>query len=568
MDNKEKLKEIVEHIKNENNPNDIIKLNNINFNKNYNYNDIAKKLIKILYKNHPNNIANLNSFDEEDVDIFINTYYETLKEQLSAKNIINTSNKIHNIRGCKIFFSGKQSSPNGKSVGLACGRHALNNLYGAEYFTACITQNSFNAATAYSNEELDKIKLNKNNKINLTKFAKSFLNQQELTVKENYDIKILRGILNRFGQYGIKKQNANSKNKLNYNNNNNINNKDVLGYLIATGGHYSVIKKCGNNWVFLDSLNDTPQIIDINFLKEKIKNVINKNNPNSQIGVYLIKKTTNSNSDNQTKQKNLQNTVNFITLEIPSIEEKNIKPISQELGAKTIFDIIAKIMDLTNYNKMNNNQKEKLLYQKIIQEKDKELANEIKVTKQNNIETLKELITNMIKPNYKNRRNEIIKKYKTMGQTQQLKPNAQVIGQQASIPPPPPRQQPGKKNNAPNALVKQPPPPPPRQQIGQKNNTGKASKPLPPQPRQQLGQNTQVIPQQQNPTEEPNKKPPRPFTVENLSKTQLRKTSTQPKPQSQAQQSLSQVLNRMGVARGQNNQRNSNESSNNEWEFK
>jgi hypothetical protein len=393
--NKEKLKEIVEHIKKENDLNDINKLKNINIDIDNNYNDAAKKIFKIIYKEHLNNIGNVNKLNEEDIASYINMYYEEYMKNADNKEQININlpnnnqklnkSKIYNIHGCNIFFGGKQSSPNGKSVGAACGRHALNNLYGGKYFTACITQNSFNAAKAYSNEELNKIKLNKNSKINLTKFAKRFLDQQELTVNENYDIKIIRGILNRFGHYNMEKQNTNSN--LNYKNN--INNKDILGYLIATGGHYSVIKKCGNNWVFLDSLNDSPKSININFLKKKINNLNNKNRP--LVGVYLIKKIKNSSETDETSKSTanaIGNAKENILKQINESMKNNIKFGINYLTLEQLNELINEVKNINTT--LNNNAKTKLILKKIIEIKKPKMIKYL--NKDYKIESLKQIL--------------------------------------------------------------------------------------------------------------------------------------------------------------------------------
>ena len=65
MDNKDKLKEIIEHIKIENDPNNLNKLNNINIDNNYN--DAIKKIFKIIFKEHLNEFGNVNNLNKEDL---------------------------------------------------------------------------------------------------------------------------------------------------------------------------------------------------------------------------------------------------------------------------------------------------------------------------------------------------------------------------------------------------------------------------------------------------------------------------------------------------------------------
>ena len=195
------------------------------------------------------------------------------------------------------------------------------------------------------------------------------------------------------------KQSENSKNNLNYINN--TNNKDVLGYLIATGGHYSVIKKCGNNWVLLDSLYDTPkirnvdslydtpQIINVDYLKMKINTVINKNRP--LVGVYLIKKITNSSKTDETSKSNanaIGKAKENILKEINESMKNNIKFGINYLTLEQLNELINEVKNIKTA--LNNNTKTKLILKKIIEIKK---PNMIKyLIKDYKIESLKQIL--------------------------------------------------------------------------------------------------------------------------------------------------------------------------------
>jgi len=273
-------------------------------------------------------------------------------------NNTNSKNKIYHINGCDIFFGGRQN-------GLSCGRHALNNIYGGEYFTACLNKASFNYAVKYSNEELRDLKLNKKNKINLTKFAKMFPGneKEEARLEEYYDIKVIRGILKKFGNYEMELPDLS---KLNYNNNQ----KNVLGYLIANGGHYYVIKKCGLNWIKLDSLKRTPLKITIKEIQDLVsqyKNIINFKK--YQKGIFLVKKSTsnlNQNIENAaiTARKGRNNLLERITNEQM---KNNIKFGVNYLNQEQVNILNNEINSIITNNTLNNTTKTKLLLTKIIE---------------------------------------------------------------------------------------------------------------------------------------------------------------------------------------------------------
>ena len=176
--------------------------------------------------------------------------------------------------------------------GASCGRHALNNLYGGSYFTACKGDKNFANANAYENKEIEQFQKSykninklKNNKpkINLTKIAKFFhttdnnSRSNEPLVKENYPLTLIKKVLELIGGYTLLKVIINYDKKGNplegvytihgvqisfnlsdyFSNSNN-----ELGYLIANGGHYSVVKKCGDKLILLDSIKDLVATIE------------------------------------------------------------------------------------------------------------------------------------------------------------------------------------------------------------------------------------------------------------------------------------------------------------------
>jgi len=359
---------------------------------------------------------------------------------------------------CKNIYFEKQDS------GASCGRHALNNLYGGNYFTACKGNKNFANAKEYnfleignfkkSYKNINKLKNNKP-KINLTKMAKFFhtndigSRSNEPLATENYSLTLIKQVLALIGGYTAEKviiYNANNGvsqegvynihgeqiffNLLDYNSNSD----KELGYLIATGGHYSVVKKCDNELILLDSINTKPIKMTEDEFKKDYKSLLqftsNKlSNNKNQIGVFLIHKESPKLLPNAqaNSAEQLNATIKKVTDEISNIDQVILKKICQTLGAKKVEEILLLINTIPNYNTLTSKQKEKLLYKESIIEQDNILKQQSKKTNWNSIESeinlnklniikLKTLANLMTKSNFKKNiiRNKIIQNYKNI----------------------------------------------------------------------------------------------------------------------------------------------------------
>jgi len=146
----------------------------------------------------------------------------------------------------------------GQKGGLGCGRHALNNLFGAKYFTA--------SEGAYTIDEIKEAveNLSVNTPLDLQRlcgylFAHPFsgiesVNESDIDDllcpdNENYNVTVLVAAL-RFLGYNLQTDYLGKLSRI-------INQPDTFGILINTGGHWITVRKYGGKIYKLDSLIKT-----------------------------------------------------------------------------------------------------------------------------------------------------------------------------------------------------------------------------------------------------------------------------------------------------------------------
>jgi hypothetical protein len=164
----------------------------------------------------------------------------------------------------------------GQEGGLGCGRHALNNLFGAVYFTAS------ERAESYTIDEIKTAvdKLSEDNPLDLQRLCGYLFDHPFSGIRsvedpesdaiehllcpdnENYNVTVLVAAL-RFLGYNLQIENLGKLSMI-------INQPDTFGILINTGGHWITVRKYEGEIYKLDSLiKSAEKISDIDNIRTK-----------------------------------------------------------------------------------------------------------------------------------------------------------------------------------------------------------------------------------------------------------------------------------------------------------
>jgi hypothetical protein len=164
----------------------------------------------------------------------------------------------------------------GQEGGLGCGRHALNNLFGAVYFTAS------EKAESYTIDEIKTAvdKLSEDNPLDLQRLCGYLFDHPFSGIRsvedpesdaiehllcpdtENYNVTVLVAAL-RFLGYNLQIENLGKLSMI-------INQPDTFGILINTGGHWITVRKHNGEIYKLDSLiKSAEKISDIDNIRTK-----------------------------------------------------------------------------------------------------------------------------------------------------------------------------------------------------------------------------------------------------------------------------------------------------------